>query len=399
MKAKRVLLLLRLGLVGLLVAWRLAAAESAHAHGAGGAARASAASLAAAATFDSVGGLWAVHLDAGRLVVSFSDDTGRSWRAPVAVTAEPEDLDGGADARPKIAAGPRGELYVTWTRPLAKPYTGEVRIARSVDGGRTFSAPQVVHRDRQVITHRFDSLVVTPAGSVVVAWIDKRDQVAAAAAKAPYRGAALYAAVSTDRGATFAQEFKLADHSCECCRVALVAHADETVTALWRHVFAPNERDHASVRFRLDGAVDPLSRVSHEHWRIDACPHHGPALAEDGEQRLHGVWFSGAANQTGVFYGRLGTTTEQVRRVGGEAAAHAEVAAAGRTVVVAWKEFDGERTRLQALVSADGGGSWREHDLASTPGNSDHPRVLVHAGRFFVFWPTSGVPLGLYPVP
>lgn len=389
----------RLGLLGLLLTLRVKAAEASHAHAAGSAGRMTAAGLAASATFDAAGGLWAVHVDAGRIAVSFSDDQGRSWRAPVAVTPEPEELDGGADARPKIAAGPRGELYVTWTRPLAKPYTGEVRLARSLDGGRTFSAPLVVQRDRQVITHRFDSLVVTPAGRVVVAWIDKRDQVAAVAAKTPYRGAALYAAVSDDRGATFAREFKLADHSCECCRVALVAHADETVTARWRHIFAPNERDHAQARFGLDGTVAPLARVSNEHWRIDACPHHGPALAEDGDKRLHGVWFSGAAGAAGVFYSRGEGAAGNVRRIGGESAAHADVAAAGRSVVVAWKEFDGERTRLKAMVSRDGGGSWQEHDLAATPGNSDHPRVLVHAGQFSVFWPVSGRPLGVYPVP
>jgi hypothetical protein len=333
------------------------------------------------------------------VAVSFSPDGGRSWRAPVAVTPEPEELDGGADARPKLAVGPRGEVYVTWTHPLAKPYTGEVRMARSLDGGRTFAAPIVVHRDRQVITHRFDSLVVTPAGRVIVAWIDKRDQVAAVAAQQTYRGAAVYAAVSEDRGASFAREFKLADHSCECCRIALVAHADESVTALWRHIFSPNERDHALVRFRADGGVESLQRVTEEHWRIDACPHHGPALTEDGAKRLHGVWFSGAADNAGVFYAQLGGASNRVRRIGGEAAAHADVVAAGSAVVVAWKEFDGERTRLKAIVSSDGGETWRERDLAATLGNSDHPKILVRGGQFLVFWPASGIPLGVYPVP
>jgi hypothetical protein len=375
------------------------AAEVTHAHGGGAMPRSVPSGLAASAAFDAAGGLWAVHLDAGRIAVSFSADQGRSWRAPVAVTAEPEELDGGADARPKIALGSRGEVYVTWTRALAKPYTGEVRMARSLDGGRTFSAPSVVHRDRQVITHRFDSLVVTPAGRIVVVWLDKRDQVAAVAAKAPYRGAAVYAAVSEDGGATFVREFKLADHSCECCRVALVAQADETVVAFWRHIFAPNERDHALVRFGTDGSVAPLQRATAEHWRIDACPHHGPALAQDGEGRWHGVWFSGVPGQAGVYYGRIGPAPGPVRRVGGEAAAHADVAAAGRTVVVAWKEFDGERTRLGALVSSDGGETWRERELASTPGNSDHPKVLVHAGRFCVFWPVSGAPLAVHAIP
>ena len=34
------------------------------------------------------------------------------------------------DSRPKIATGPHDEIYVTWTKPFAKPYTGEIRFAR-----------------------------------------------------------------------------------------------------------------------------------------------------------------------------------------------------------------------------------------------------------------------------
>jgi hypothetical protein len=54
-----------------------------------------------------------------------------------------------------------------------------------------------------------------------------------------YRGAAIYAAVSTDGGRSFAPEVRVADYSCECCRIALAADRDGAPIALWRHVFAP----------------------------------------------------------------------------------------------------------------------------------------------------------------
>lgn len=378
-----------------------AAEKTVHAHGGMGADRTVQAELGAQAAFDTRGMLWAAHKVSGHIAVSRSDDRGRSWSNPVLVTPAPEPTDTGADARPKIALGPGGELYVTWTRPLSKPYTGEIRFARSLDGGRTFSPPALVHRDRQEITHRFDSLVVNGRGQVIVAWIDKRDLVAAAAAKAaPYRGAAVYFAVSDDRGATFRGDYKLADHSCECCRIALVRHDDGSVTAMWRHIFAPNIRDHAVAQLFPDGRAGPVRRVSFEDWRIDACPHHGPSLAADAQRRLHAVWFSAAPQHQGVHYARLGEGgPETHRRVGGEAAAHADLAVLGQRVVIAWKEFDGERTRLRALQSNDGGDSWREHELGATAGASDQPRVLTFGGEFHVFWNTQERPLSLSILP
>ena len=399
------LLLFALGFAALavLTSGRAAQAtdQNAHAHGGMGGDRTAQAELGAQAAFDARGVLWAAHKVSGHIAVSRSDDRGRSWSNPVLVTAAPEPTDTGGDARPKIALGPGGEIYVTWTRPLSKPYTGEIRFTRSLDGGRTFSPSAIVHRDRQEITHRFDSMVVNGKGQVIVAWIDKRDLVAAAAAKAPaYRGAAVYFAVSDDRGATFRGDYKLADHSCECCRIALVRHDDGSVTAMWRHIFEPNIRDHAVAQLFPDGRAGPMRRVSFENWRIDACPHHGPSLVEDAQHRLHAVWFSAAPQQQGVHYARLRDGgTEAHRRVGGEAAAHADLAVLGPRVVIAWKEFDGERTRLRALRSNDGGESWQEHELAATAGSSDQPRVLTFGGDFHVFWNTRERPLSIAILP
>lgn len=375
-----------------------AADPGTHAHaGMGGGDRVAQAELGAQAACDARGVLWAVHKVSGHIAVSRSEDRGRTWLNPVLVTPAPEPTDTGGDARPKIALGREGEIYVTWTKPMAKPYTGEIKFARSVDGGRTFSAPLVVHRDRQEITHRFDALTVNAGGQVIVAWIDKRDLVAAATAKAPaYRGAAVYFAISDDRGVGFRGDYKLADNSCECCRIALVAHADGSVTALWRHIFEPNARDHALATLSPDGKAGPMRRASFEDWRIDACPHHGPALAEDAQRRLHAVWFSAAPQNQGVFYGRPGAGgVDGRRRLGGEAAAHADIATLGDRVAIAWKEFDGEKTRLRGAISIDAGATWRDVELAATAGSSDHPRVLVANGSFVVFWNTREQPLSV----
>ncbi len=370
----------------------------------------------ASAVIDAQGALWVVQQDNhGVIVVRRSVDQGQTWSASVPVTSSPEVIDRGGDARPKIAVAPSGVVYVTWTRPLAKPYTGEIRFSRSVDQGTSFSAPIIVHADRQQITHRFDALTVNAQGQVFVAWIDKRDG-EALRGKGTYRGAAVYWAVSDDQGTSFRGDYKLADHSCECCRIALLPQADGQVQALWRHVFAPNIRDHALSVLHASGQSGRITRATFDDWKVDVCPHHGPSLARDAAGRLHAVWFSGGAEKSRVFYGRLRESrleappasraevqlaprVEGQRAIGAGRAEHADVAASGNRIVIAWKEFDGQRGQLRAQRSDDGGLQWREFSLASTEGPSGQPQVLVHDGKFFVFWPRLEAPLGVVPVP
>ena len=355
--------------------------------------------LGASASFDAKGALWAVYKDGEHVVARRSADFGNSWSAPVRVNGAPEPVGADGDARPKIAVGPKGELFVTWTMPLSKPYTGNIRFARSLDGGRTFSAPVTVHKDAQEITHRFDAITVGRDGRLFIAWVDKRDQEARKGEKGEYRGAALYFAVSDDRGASFRGDYKLADHSCECCRIALLPR-DDGVLAFWRHVFEPNVRDHALARMNADGQASAFRRATFDDWNLDVCPHHGPSLAADAEGRLHAVWFTGTPGRSGAYYGRLAEgRVEAQRRIGGERAEHADLAVAGRRIAIAWKEFDGERSQLRAMLSDDDGDSWKETRLMATAGASAQPLLLVHADRFYAFWNTRQEPLSVRALP
>lgn len=346
--------------------------------------------LGTSAAFGPDGALYAVSKAGGHVLLHRSDDAGASWRAPVVVNREPEVISAEGENRPKLAFAPDGGVLVSWTRPLAKPYTGEIRFARA-DDGRTFDAPFTVHQDRQAITHRFETLAITGSGQVLLVWIDKRDLVTAQAAERDYRGAAVYAAVSDDGGRTFRPEVKVADHSCECCRIAVANDTDGQPLVLWRHVFEPNERDHALAKLGADARpVGEPARATFDHWRIDACPHHGPALAVAPDGTRHAVWFNERDGDGRVFYGRLvdGRVDGQ-RPIGGERAAHADIAVAGERVAIVWKEFDGERTQLRGALSDDGGRHFRDIALAATDGASDQPRALRRGEALFAFWRTE----------
>ncbi|NMG42779.1 exo-alpha-sialidase [Aromatoleum toluvorans] len=380
-----------LAVLGILLVASAGAAEAQqaqHQHG-GAAAKAARPELGTSAAFAPDGTLYAVTKDGQHVLLHRSPDEGRSWEAPVTVNADPEQIAAEGENRPKLAFDADGAALVSWTRPLAKRFTGEIRFARAADR-RHFTAPLTAHRDRQEITHRFESLAVTGAGKVVLAWIDKRDLELAQTANREYRGAAIYAAISDDGGRSFRPEQKLADHSCECCRIAITGDTDGLPLLMWRHVFEPNERDHALVKLGADGRPGAVTRATFDRWRIDACPHHGPSLAVAPDGTRHAVWFNEKDGEGRVFYGRLKDgRVEGQRALGGEQAAHADIASAGPRVGIVWKEFDGERTRLQAELSGDGGASFSAHTLAATGGASDQPRVIRRGERLFAFWRTE----------
>ena len=381
-------IIIALGLTGAVPA---TAADGGHKHGG----KQTRPELGTSAAFDAEGRLWIVGKEAAEggafVTLQVSEDLGKTWSAPKRVQETPEPLAADGEARPKLAFGSRGELYITYTKPLSKPYTGDVRFVRSIDGGQTFSAPLTVHANRDVITHRFDAITVDRDGRIYVSWIDKRDMEAANARGEKYAGAAVYYAVSEDAGKSFRGDYKIADHSCECCRIALAPAPRGGVMALWRHVFDGDTRDHALAELRPDGSVPAVQRATFDNWKVNACPHHGPSIAFTQDGRRHQTWFNVKDGEGGVFYasagsdGRLG----QAQRLGSAQAAHADVVASGKRIAVAWKQFDGKSTLVLARLSEDGGHTWRETEAARTRGHSDQPRLAAGKPGIALVWYTQ----------
>src|SRR5690606_37017431 len=101
------------------------------------------------------GVLWRAWVEGSYVLVGSSADRGSTWSAGVRVNTTPEEIDANGESRPKIVLGNKGEIYVTYTRSGERAYTGDIRFARSLDGGRTFSAPVTVNDDGLQTGHRF----------------------------------------------------------------------------------------------------------------------------------------------------------------------------------------------------------------------------------------------------
>ena len=245
---------------------------------------------------------------------------------------------------------------MSYTQGLAEPMSGDIRFSRSTDGGKSFSAPVTVNDNREIISHRFDSMAVNGKGHIYIAWLDKRDLSAAQRTGEKYSGAAIYHAMSDDGGASFRRNVKIADHVCECCRTAMDVDTDDYPVVIWRHIFETNVRDHALVK--LDGKMAQV-RLSREDWNIAACPHHGPSISIASNGVYHAAWFSNAPQQHGLLYklDRPGHFSSPMNFGNFEAQPARPYAQPGQPRLPASKEFDGEVTGIFVMHSGDGGKS------------------------------------------
>jgi len=370
------------------------------------------ANLAISMALDAQNNLWRAAVKDGFVEVSSSQDLGKSFSRPVKVNQVAQKIGADGEARPKIAISPEGYIYLTWTEALKKPFSGYIWFARSIDGGKTFEKPYVAHQDRSEITHRFDALNVSTDGRITVAWVDKRDLIAAKAANRPYEGAAIYYAVSNDKGASFLAERKLADSSCECCRIALASKPDGTVAAMWRHVFEGSERDHMIAEIPAADKVPDPKRATFGRWKIDGCPHHGAALTGGGDGArwwgYHMAWFDGGNDDAGkdatLFYARMdgeAWVSSPARKFGNmkKQAGHPALATSGDNVWLVWREKDAGKSQLWLMKSSDEGKNWDAPNLmADASSAADYPLLLQNGKVLLLVWNTAGEGLKVIPL-
>ena len=294
-----------------------------------------------------------------------------------------------------MLSGPEGELYVSYTIKAKKKYTGDVFFSRSLDDGKSFDQPRSINDHDGPTSLRFENLAVRKDGHLYLTWLDKRDLFAAKAAKIPYSGSAIYYSTSSDKGATWSENRMLAEHTCECCRIAIDMDGRDLPVIIWRHVFEGSIRDHGTITFADLNKANPMARLSNDEWELDGCPHHGPALSFDAHEVAHVTWFTSGEKRQGPFYARStdgGKTFNNIQPIGpnDEQAEHPFVVTHGGIVYVTWKAFDDDKSVYRIMKSKDAGLTWSEpQTVMQTMEESDHPFLIVDDANVYASWWTS----------
>lgn len=353
------------------------------------------------------GRLYLAFVAGGKVSLALSADYGGHFTQPVAVSAEPAKIDAGSDSRPSLLIDGRNRILVAWAAFRDEHYNSRAYFSRSVDGGSHFFPPAPVTDDPE--SQRFPTLVADRGGGIFAAWTDKRNAAAAKAGGKSYPGAALaYAWAkniwSEDGKAGFGAARMVQDNNCECCRIAAASAGEGRPVVMWRNIFGGTTRDHAVMTFAGPDRPGPVFRVAEDDWEIDACPHHGPALAVAPDGSYHAAWFTEGHARQGLYYARSrdgGKRFSTPLAVGDpdHQPGRPSLLAVKKGVFLAWKEFDGKESTALVMRSTDGGAHWSApRILGRTAESSDQPVLVADASRVFLSWLTRKEGYRLLPL-
>ena len=293
------------------------------------------------------------------------------------------------ESPPKLAYasdGSLGALYVVGKEAPGERFPlAALRFARSPDGGKSWEPPVTVTDDGTFGSHNFHALHIARDGTIYAAWLDGR----AGKSRA-------YATRSEDGGKTWGANRPIStDEACPCCRTALATAPEGVVYAAWRAVLPGGIRDIVVARSDDRGTTwgTPV-RVHADDWKVDACPHAGPALAVDSQQRLHVTWWTGKEGAAGVYYARSddgGKSFQHDAPLGTaefSQPAHVQLALGDSGVVVAaWDDGTLRTPRIAIRISRDGGDHFAPTRLVSVEDRAaSFPVLAVNGTKLTIAW-------------
>jgi hypothetical protein len=335
---------------------------------------------------------WMEPASDGTVTLRYAKWSGNGWSAPRTVAAGSEWFVNWADFPSVVPAG--GTLWgAHWLEQLpGNAYAYGVRISVSADGGQTWSAPMSPHDDGTATQHGFVSLYGYD-GHLGAAWLDGR-HTGGGGEHADGDGAmTLRSATIGSDGKRLGPDLEIDARTCDCCQTDAAMTSDGPVI-VYRDRDQDGTRDIVIARLG-PGGWSPPARVSHDHWKIDACPVNGPAVDAIGD-RVVVAWFTAAdVPRVRLAYssdgGRSFATPMEV--ASGRLAGRVDVVllADGRAVV-SWLDEAGEFAEIRARPYTPSGAAGPAVVVArgEIARSSGFPR-MARAGDGLVFaWTRSG---------
>ena len=236
---------------------------------------------------------WVEKVDAKRYALQTVMRDAKGWSESQTVAQGENWFINWADF-PSVIALQDGSLAAHWlVKSGSGTYAYDVNIARSADGGKTWSRPIVPHTDNTKTEHGFVSLIPLPDGRLGAVWLDGRnmkdmketDEHAPAAASMTLR----YAVIDAD--GKLSDEVQIDERVCECCQTSAALTSDGPI-AVYRDRSQLEVRDIYFAR-QMNGTWTEPKPVHADNWEINGCPVNGPSVNADGRRVVVG-WFTTA---------------------------------------------------------------------------------------------------------
>jgi hypothetical protein len=277
---------------------------------------------------------------------------------------------------PRLVAAADG-LYLGWVEAVNGGPEVIEYVARSLDGGKTFSEPVSVH-GKGALKPGFTALSVAPDGTLLAAWLDGRDGGQQAFHAARPAGSEKF---EPERKVFAGPEGK---GICPCCDLAAARLPDGSDLVAFRNIDA-GHRDIWFARAPVGGPFGPPSPICLDNWSFEGCPHDGPSLAVERD-RLYAAWMSAHTGRNRVYVAsspasNLAFTPHELNPSAPGAQGHPKLAAAGPGRVFAvWDESLDDSGPSPAAEATHGAGHVHPSALA---GNGRAVMLAVGDDRGF----------------
>lgn len=351
-----------------------------------------------AARFGPDGRLWRVVPDKWHVYVDYSTDAGKTFSKPVRINSESQRIKTSSENRPDIIITQSGQIVIVYTAEGDQPATLYHSISTS--HGHHFSAPAPVSSKATEANSSRGRLVLSPSGIYHIFWLDERDRTHWQQA-----GNAVYYTNSSEYNNTSGfTNHKLTDSTCECCRIDAAIDDKGQPALLTRFIYPGNIRDHSLLAIPPGNAPPLTWRATFDQWKIEGCPEHGPAISISKAGIWHITWFTQGEVRQGLFYARSsdhGKNFPTPVPLGNpdRLPSHPDVIAWEKQVVLAWTEYDGNKTQLMVRQSLDEGSTWLpDRAIAESSSRTDSPYLLSNPQGVFVSWNSKNEGYRLIPL-
>lgn len=323
-------------------------------------------------------------------VLNVSRFDGERWSSPSRVAQSDQFFVNWADF-PSVVALDDGSLVSHWLQMAGEgTYTYDVMLARSGDGGGSWSEPVVLHNDGVEAEHGFLSFEPMPGARVAAVWLDGRMM-----GEAGHHGHG--DGSMTLRSAWIGADGEITGRSeidarvCECCQTGLTSYGDSLV-AVYRDRSDDEIRDIGMAIWR-DGQWGEPRLIHEDGWRISGCPVNGPAIDSDANG-LAVAWFTGANDREKVLVAFSSSPDDgfdpPVRVDLGAPVGRVDVAMLGRDLaLVTWIERTGAQSAgvMARTVTRTGElGEPVEVGSTSAARASGFPRIVQSGDRVYAAW-------------
>ena len=235
--------------------------------------------------------------DSGKYTLNYRlfDDNKKDFGV-INKVAETKGMQAHHESMAKLGFKKNGDMIAVYRRENTiskRRFAGELFFVESSDRGYTWGNEGKLVSDTTSSSQSFYDVARLANGEIGLTWLDSR--------KIEEReGSSIFFNQTSSTGG-FVKEVGVVGSTCQCCRTELEVDKFGKINIAFRDILNDSIRDMVYVFSENNGAsFSKGKRISNDNWIIKGCPHTGPSIATNNNQRAI-AWYTMGGGK-GVYF-------------------------------------------------------------------------------------------------